>query len=195
MDHDYEDLNDEQKRALHTKEMKRLGKMSVEQLKEELDMRIKSSLIEEIKKLPQRINEHMEHAAWQIISVSLGMKKDTWHDSVWEIDSHHQNAALAVALGNHALSQVKQAIPDFIAGLVVGDPRIPPIKTAYTKAYKEKLAELVHHEMWNHAQKNAEKRFAEIMAEITGEPDESEGGDNDDEAEGEGVEQVSPEIE
>lgn len=149
------------------KEEKRLQNMSIEQLRAELDVRMKECLIEEIQKLPERISGHLDSAAWNIICTTLGVKKDHWHDSKWEIDTHHEKSAMARALGEHALAQIKTAIPDFIEGLVVGDPKIPPIKTAYTKAYKEHLAELVNRKIWEVAQSNAEKRFREIMEQIS----------------------------
>lgn len=157
----------DEERTERIKEQKRLEKMSIEQLREELDARMKGSLIAEIEKLPERINAHLDDAAWKIICAAMGIKKDSWHDDKWEIDSHHAKTAMAIALGEHALKQIKLAIPDFIEGLVVGDPRIPPIKTAYTKAYKQKLAELVNHKLWEVAQKNAEKRFVEIMEMVS----------------------------
>lgn len=153
----------DEEREQDRKDQKRLEKMSVEELRVELNTRMKESLLAEIEKLPERIDAHMDSAAWSIICAALGVKKDSWHDSKWEIDTHHEKAALSIALGKHALAAAEMAIPDFIKGLVVGDPRIPPIKTAYTKAYKEKLAELVNHKLWEVAHKNAEKRFVEIM--------------------------------
>jgi hypothetical protein len=159
----------DEERIQEEKDRKRLEKMSLEELKVELEDRMKAQLIAEIEKLPQRINSHLDEAAWNIICAALGVKKDGWHDNKWEIDSHHEKTALAHALGDHALSQIKLAIPDFIEGLVVGDPRIPPIKTAYTKAYKEKLAELTNNRLWEYAQANAQKRFVEIIEQITGE--------------------------
>jgi hypothetical protein len=128
----------DEERIQKEKEEKRLQGMTVEQLRVELDERLKASLIEEIQKIPERISGHLDNAAWHIICASLGMKKDNWHDSKWEIETNeNKKPALARALGEHVLAQIKTAIPDFIEGLVVGDPRIPPIKTAYTKAYKE----------------------------------------------------------
>ena len=153
-----------------SKEQKRLGKMSIEQLRTELDERIKASLIEEIQKLPERINNHLDDCVYKIITASLGIKKDNWHDSKWEIDTHNSKSAIAIELGVHVMEQVKLAIPDFIHSLVVGDPRIPPIKTAYVKAYKEHLAELINQKTWEVAHAHAEKRFVEIMAEITKKP-------------------------
>lgn len=180
------------------KERKRLEKMSIEELKVELDERMKASLIEEIQKLPERISNHLDEAAWHIICRAMGVKKDSWHDSKWEIDSHNEKTALAVALGDHALKQVKLAIPDFVEGLVVGDPRIPPIKTAYTKAYKEKLSELVHHKLWEVAHANAQKRFVEIIEEIGGEKVdpadlEEEGEEKAEESDDEGADETDEE--
>lgn len=157
----------DEERNEKTKEQKRLEKMSIEQLREELDARMRGTLIAEIEKLPQRIDAHLDAAAWNIICAAMGIKKGHWHDDTWEIDDHHSKTAMALALGEHALKQITLAIPDFIEGLVVGDPRIPPIKTAYTKAYKQKLAELVNTKLWEVAQRNAEKRFVEIMEQVS----------------------------
>jgi predicted house-cleaning noncanonical NTP pyrophosphatase (MazG superfamily) len=157
----------DEERIQREKEEKRLQDMSVEQLRVELDERLKACLIEEIQALPERVSKHLDNAAWHIICASLGMKKDHWHDSKWEIADGSKGSPLAKALGEHVLSQVKTAIPDFIEGLVVGDPKIPPIKTAYTKAYKEQLAQLVNNQIWEVAQSNAQKRFREIMEQIS----------------------------
>jgi hypothetical protein len=156
----------DEERELTKKEEKRLQNMTIEQLRDELDKRLKESLIEEIQNLPERISNHLDRAAWNIITTTLGVKKDSWHDSKWEIDEHSRGSAMAKALGEHTLAQIKTAIPDFIEGLVIGDPKIPPIKTAYTKSYKEHLAELVNRKVWEIAHKNAEKRFVEIMEQI-----------------------------
>lgn len=173
----------DEERIQKEKEEKRLQGMSIEQLRVELDERLKACLIEEINKLPNRISNHLDNAAWHIICAALGMKKDTWHDSKWEIAEGSKGSALAKALGEHVLSQVKTAIPDFIEGLVVGDPRIPPIKTAYTRAYKEQLAELVNNKIWEVAQSNAQKRFREIMEQISnGQKVDVQLSDDDDEA-------------
>lgn len=172
----------DEEREAERKERKRLEKMSLEELKVELDARMKASLIEAIEKLPERIDRHLDETAWRIICTSLGVKKDSWDGGKWEIDSHHEKSAIAIALGEHALEQIQQAIPGFIKGLVVGDPRIPPIKTAYTKAYKEKLAELLHDQLWEVAKTNAQKRYVEIMEKISGGPVDqpnSEGEDED----------------
>jgi len=160
--------NDAQ-RLEHEKELKRLEGMTVEQLQVVLDERLKESLIEAIQKLPQRIDSHLDNAAWNIITASLGVVKDTWHDSKWEISDKHNKAALALELGEHALAQIKHAIPGFVEGIVAGDPRIPPIKSAYLRSYKQKLAELVDRKIWEIAETNANKRFVEIMEKIGGE--------------------------
>lgn len=172
----------DEEREAELKERKRLEKMSVEELKIELDARMKESLIEAIEKLPERIDRHLDEAGWRIICTALGVKKDSWDNNKWEIDSHPEKTAIAIELGEHAMEQIKLAIPGFIQGLVVGDPRIPPIKTAYTKAYKEKLGELLHNKLWEVAKTNAQKRYVEIMEKISGEPvdqPDSEGEDED----------------
>lgn len=158
----------EEEREMTKREEKRLQSMSLAQLREELDSRMKESLIEEIQKLPNRISGHLDTAAWHIITRALGVKKDSWHDSKWEIDTNQERSAVARALGEHVLAQIKTAVPDFIEGLLVSDPKIPPIKTAYTKAYKEHLAQLVNDKIWEVAQRNAQKRFVEIMEQISG---------------------------
>ena len=152
------------------KDEKRLQKMGLEELKAELDTRMKASLIEAIEELPERIDQHLNQAAWDIICTAMGVKKDTWHDSKWEIESGSKGTALAVALGEHALKQVQLAIPGFLEGLVVGDPKVKGLKTAYERSYKERLAELLNQKVWEVAHKNAEKRFVEIMEKISGEP-------------------------
>jgi hypothetical protein len=161
--------HDEEK-AQEEREIKKLKNMSIEQLKAELDERMKACLIEEIQKLPERIDRHLDEAAWKIISTSMGVKRDSWHDSKWEIDTHYKGAALAVALGEHALKQVQMAIPGFIEGLVVGDPKTKGVKAAYERSYKEHLAELLNNKVWEVAQSNAKKRFVEIMEKLSGEP-------------------------
>jgi hypothetical protein len=174
----------DEERIQREKEEKSLQGMSIEQLRVELDERMKACLIEEIQKLPDRVSGHLDNAAWHIICASLGMKKDHWHDSKWEIADNSKGSVLGKALGEHVLAQVKTAIPDFIEGLVVGDPRIPPIKTAYTKAYKEHLAGLVNNKIWEVAQSNAQKRFKEIMEQISnGQPVDVRLSDDDDDAE------------
>lgn len=160
-------------------EIKKLQGMSLEELRAELDVRMKASLIEEIRKLPEKIDNLLSEAAWNIICTSMGVKKDTWHNSKWEIDSHHEGTALAVALGEHALKQVQLAIPGFLEGLVVGDPKVKGLKTAYERSYKEHLAELLNGKVWEVAHKNAEKRFKEIMEKIGGEPVDTEDEDAD----------------
>jgi len=150
------------------KDEKRLQKMGLEELKAELDTRMKDSLIEEIKELPERIDRHLSQAAWDIICAAMGVKKDTWHDSKWEIESSSKGTALAVALGEHALQQVQMAIPGFVEGLVVGDPKLRGVKAAYKRSYKEHLAELLNQKVWEVAHKQAEERFVEIMEKITG---------------------------
>lgn len=159
-----------EEREQDEKDEKRLQKMSIEELKVELDTRMKDLLIKEIENLPEKIDRHLDQAAWDIICTAMGVKKDHWHDSKWEIESHHKGTALAVALGEHALEQVKMAIPGFIEGLVVGDPKIRGLKTAYQRSYKEHLAELMNNKVWEVAHKRAEKRFVEIMEKISGEP-------------------------
>jgi len=171
----YRDAEKEQEE----KEIKKLQGMSIEELKTELDERMKASLIEAIEELPERINRHLDQAAWDIICTAMGVKKDTWHDSKWEIESHHKGLALAVALGEHALKQIQMAIPGFIEGLVVGDPKVKGLKTAYERSYKEHLAELLNQKVWEVAHKNAEKRFVEIMEKIGGETVEVEDEEED----------------
>lgn len=149
------------------KDEKRLQKMSVEELKVELDARMKESLIEEIENLPRKIDSHLNEAAWKIICTALGVKKDHWHDGKWEIDSHHEQSALARALGEHTLTQIKLAIPGFIEGLVVGDPKVKGIKAAYERSYKERLAHLLNDKIWEVAHKKAEQRFVEIMEKVS----------------------------
>ncbi len=148
---------------------KRLAEMSLDELRIEYNLRIKSEIAMAIQKLPERIDAHLEKVAWGIITATLGVKKDGWSNGRWEIDEHCDGTALAKALGDHVLVQIKQAIPGFIEGLLVDDPRVPPIKAAYTRAYKMRLAELLHDELYVCAQKNAEKRFTEILGQITGE--------------------------
>jgi len=169
----YRDAEKEQEE----KEEKKLQGMSIEELKAELDERMKACLIEEIQKLPERIDRHLDEAAWSIITTTMGVKKDSWHDSRWEIDEHSKGSALAKAMGEHALNQIKTAIPGFVEGLLVSDPALRPIKSAYNKSYKEHLAELLNQKVWEVAHKNAEKRFKEIMEKIGGEPLELEDGD------------------
>jgi len=152
--------------------------MSIEELKVELDTRLHSELIKEINGLPERISAHIDSAAWDIISTALGVKKDRW-ESAWEIDRHDKKSAIALALGEHALAQVQQAIPGYIAGLMVQDPRIPPIKSAFQKAYREHLAELTNHKIWEIAQERAKKRFSEIIEQVSGEPVKLEDEDDD----------------
>jgi hypothetical protein len=159
----------DEERAQKEKEIKKLQRMSIEQLKVELDERMKACLIEEIQKLPARIDRHLDEAAWKIITTTLGVKKDSWHDSKWEIDDHSKGSALAKAMGEHALAQIKTAIPGFVEGLLVSDPALRPIKSAYNKSYKEHLAELLNRRVWEVAHRNAEKRFVEIMEKIGGE--------------------------
>lgn len=151
------------------KELKRLEGMTVEQLQGVLDARMKECLIEAIQKLPQAIDAKISTAAWCIITAALGVKKDSWHDGKWEVDSHNAKSAIAIELGEHALTAIKHAIPDFAAGMVESNPRIPPIKAAYTRAFKEKLARLVDSKIWEVAEKNANRRFVEIMEKIGGE--------------------------
>jgi predicted house-cleaning noncanonical NTP pyrophosphatase (MazG superfamily) len=157
----------DEERIQKEKEEKRLQGMSVEQLRVELDERLKACLIEEIQAMPERVSKHLDNAAWHIICASLGMKKDTGTTASGRSPTGAQGSPLAKALGEHVLAQIKTAIPDFIEGLVVGDPKIPPIKTAYTKAYKEQLAQLVNNKIWEVAQSNAQKRFREIMEQIS----------------------------
>jgi hypothetical protein len=171
--------HDEERAQEEKKEIKKLQGMSIEQLKAELDSRMKECLIAEIQKLPERIDRHLDEAAWDIITATMGVKQDSWHNSKWEIDDHSKGSALAKAMGEHALAQIKTAIPGFVEGLLVSDPALRPIKSAYNKSYKEHLAELLNGKVWEIAHKNAEKRFKEIMEKIGGEPvdveDEDEG--------------------
>lgn len=160
-------MNWREDREEEAKERKRLEKMSVEQLRDEFNERMRVSLIEAIEKLPERINAHLDDSVEEIITAALGVKKDSWNANKWEIDTHNPKSAVAIELGQHVMAQVKLAIPDFIKGLVIGDPRIPPIKTAYTKAYKEHLAELFNRKTWEIAHAAAEKRFVKIMEDIS----------------------------
>ena len=161
------------------KDEKRLQKMGLEELKAELDTRMKASLIEAIEELPERIDRHLDQAAWDILCTAMGVKKDSWHDSKWEIESSSKGTALAVALGEHAMKQVQLAIPGFLEGLVVGDPKVKGLKTAYERSYKGHLAELLNQKVWEVAHKNAEKRFVEIMEKIGGETVEVEDEEED----------------
>jgi hypothetical protein len=158
-----------EQRDAQEKELKRLEGMTVEQLQVVLDERLKESIIEAIQKLPQAIDAKISTASWHIICAAIGVKKDSWHDSKWEVDSHNEKSAIARELGEHALTAIKHAIPDFTAGMVESNPRIPPIKSAYTRAFKSKLAELIDRKIWEVAEKSANRRFTEIMEKLGGE--------------------------
>ena len=159
----------QEERDAQEKELKRLEGMTVEQLQVVLDERMKDCLIEAIQKLPQAIDAKISTASWHIICAAIGVKKGSWHDSKWAIDEHDAKSAIALELGEHALTAIKHAIPDFTAGMVESNPRMPSIKAAYTRAFKSKLAALVDRKIWEVAEKNANRRFVEIMEKIGGE--------------------------
>lgn len=158
-------------REENDRETKRLQKMTVPQLQEELDKRMKKALIAAIKDLPETIEEQVERAGWHIITAAMGVKRDHWSNDKWEIDgSNGKGTALAVKLGEEALKQVQLAMPDFVMQLVLADGAIPlpKIAQAMRKEYKERVYNTLHEEAGKWVEENAAKRAAELLTKLTG---------------------------
>lgn len=153
------------------KAIKRLERMSVEELRDELDKRLREALIEKIQTLDEVIENTIQHAATNIICNALGVTSDHWHDGRWEVDHcNGRKSAIAEELGALALKQIQTAIPDFITGIVGQDIKMPQFRTALRKEYREQLAGRAYEKMREFAKEQAEKRSEELMAQLTNNP-------------------------
>jgi hypothetical protein len=144
-----------------------LKKMTVAQLQEELNARLKACLIEEIKKLPRKISDQIEESAGEIICAVIGLERDKWNEGRWSIIDAHRPGAMGRVLGEHVMAQIQAAVPNFVENLLVADVKVGPSKKAYTEAYKQHLARTLNHELWQLARTNAEKCSVDILKKIS----------------------------
>lgn len=156
-------------RELTQKEISRLKKMTVKQLQDELDRKLKEELQLSIKNLREVVADIVHKSAHDIVCSYLGFRKDSWDK--WEFDSHHKSKAVAEEMGALALQQVQMVMPNFVKDLL--DDKvlaIPKMKKAAQDRYKEVFYEKFHDQLELLIQKKATLRSTEILAQLSKTP-------------------------
>lgn len=144
----------------------RLKKMSVAQLREELDRKLKSEIIAAILDLEDSVKATAERMTRDVIASSLGLEKDSFTDR-WQLKN--DGNPLTRALGERAYAEMTLALPDFVASILeeTGPVSLPRLKKEFRKVYTEKtyvhLRELL--DRWAEAEsvKSAEAALADIF--------------------------------
>lgn len=148
-------------------ERKRLEKMSVEQLREELTQQLKEGLIQQIRKLPDIIALYVDNAATEIVAAAVGLKRDDWHDGKWEVDhGNSRRSAISDELGKLAMKQVMLSFPTFLDGLTKEVKPYPGLKKAMRQEYKEKLSEKMQEAIVEWAEEEAQKDATTMMKDF-----------------------------
>lgn len=150
-------------------EENRLRSLSVVQLRKEYDKKLRSELTKAIQSIPGTVRGYTEQVAQKVLTASLGIKKDTWHNSQWEVDHNNPKSAVGNAIGQIILEQLNLAIPDFIASVLSERKDLPDIKKLMRKNYDDRLANLAREGIYKAAVEAAQQRWGEIQAQVTAE--------------------------
>lgn len=146
-------------------EQKRLSKMSVDELRVELEKQLKARLIDEIQLIPQVVADKISDVSDLLLAALLGLRKDSFSNK-FEIDSNNKNSALAVQIGERVVAELQLATPDFFADLAPTSQLHKKVKAAYQRAYNDAYAELLHEKVRNAASEGASKHLAAVLDEL-----------------------------
>ncbi len=146
-------------------EKKRLSKMTVDELRVELETQLKARLIDEIQLMPTLVRNKVSDLSDQLLAALLGLRKDTF-SSKFEIDNNSKNSALASQIGEQVVADLQLATPDFFASLAPAGDFHKKVKTAYGAAYQRAYTDLLHKKIEDAATEGASKRLTEVLNEV-----------------------------
>jgi len=156
---------DEEEAAKTEAEQQRLSKMSIDELRVELETQLKARLIDEIQLIPQVVSDKVAELSEQLLLSLLGLRKDSF-SSKFEIDSNNKNAALASQIGERVIAELHLATPDFFEKLAPVSPLYKKVKSAYQRAYTDAYAELLYEKVREAASEGASKHLAGVLDEL-----------------------------
>jgi len=132
----------------------------IEQLRSEYESTLRAEieaaiLPENVKRAVDRV---IEEAAMQIIYAALGIEK---RYGQWEVDhANGRKTAIANALGEHAMSLIKSAMPAFIADFKVSQREL---KAALKKEFNEQFDAHLERMVRERAREAAEVEATRLM--------------------------------
>lgn len=157
--HDHEDA------AKEEAEKKRLSKMTVDELRAELETQLKARLIDEIQRISTVVANKVEDISEELLLALLGLRKDSFSNKL-EIDSNSKNSALAQQIGEQVVADLQLATPDFFASLAPAGDFHKRVKTVYSSAYQRAYAELLHEKIRDAASEGASKHLTAVLDEL-----------------------------
>lgn len=150
---------------------RRLEKMTTQELREELDRQLKKKLIKEIEKLDDYVSTLVEQHAVEILRSAVGIRSD-W-EGRWEVDhTNGRRSAVADELGNHAMTLVRLAIPEFVEKFVGDHKFSAKFKRAARREFKEQVSRKMYEEMREWAEKESASYAAQLLRQVTREKQE-----------------------
>lgn len=111
-------------RKARGQERKRLHNLSIPELKEMYDKRVKDLMVTKLEQAEKEVLEELQASLKAVVASAIGCRKDTW--GRWEVDTRN-DCATANQIGKRALEMVEKQAPEILEQLFT--PRTGP----YTK--------------------------------------------------------------
>lgn len=126
---------DEQRKK--NERLEALQKLTIEELKTELEIRSKVLLAAEIENLPSTIKHLVNHNATRLLLATLGFEESFGR---WEVKRTNGNVSpIAEAIGGAAIRALQLAIPDFVKEFITDLSKEEYLQNAGRKDYKWQL--------------------------------------------------------
>lgn len=150
------------------KQAEELRRLTLAELREVYDTKLKNALIEQIQTLPAKLSRRVDDSAVAILQTALGLKSDPWNR--WEVASDGLTP-LGRELQTLVAAQLQLVVPDFVASLAEDTTANEALRKSLAKYYQEKLKRAVDAALYDHANKRIDALVKTALDAIIGDPD------------------------